>query len=335
MMDALVVIDLDGKIMTINPATLELFGWTEKDLVGSPASVLFDDPAVAQAFSRGSRSHDLAEEGEVRLEEVTCRHRDGDTFPVSLTASVMRNDEGEISGYVGIARDIRVLKRLQQEKILAIRALAASVAHEIRNPLGAIENSVGLLRRDLELDGEDAQLMEIVADESERINSIVTHFLNFARPSELRLDSVDLGLLVEETALLAQRDARCGQGVEVEVNLPDQVLELRGDQDKMRQVIWNLVINGMDALGEAGGKLVIEVSECERNYVCMTVSDDGCGMDEEQVSRALEPFITSKARGTGLGLAIVKGIVEEHGGVIGLASQLGEGTTVTIRLPML
>ncbi len=359
MLDALVVIDPDGIIVTTNPAASELFGWPEEELVGRPAASLFANPADGEVFD----GEELARSETVRLEEVACRHHDGGTFPATFSARAMRDNEGRLIGFVGIARDIRELKRLEQEKILAIRTLAATVAHEIRNPLGAIRNSVGLLRRDLEVDGDDAELLDIVAEESERINAIVTEFLGFARPAETRFTDLDLGVLVRETVVLARQDQRVGEAVPLELDLPEVLPSLHGDPDKLRQVLWNLLINAIEALGaERAGRIGVRVvgrggTDARRGgggdlreesdddgarpgrgrdrvgYILVEVSDTGCGMDDEALARAFEPFQTTKARGTGLGLAVVKSIIEEHGGTVRVTTRPGEGTTVSFTLP--
>lgn len=367
MVDALIVIDTDGIVRTVNPATQELLGWKRKELVGKPAAMLFANPADADAFS-GSHSDELMSAGMIRLEEVACRHRDGVTIPVSFTASAMRDEDGRLIGFVGIARDIRELKRLEQEKIHAIRALAASVAHEIRNPLGAIQNSTGLLKRDLDnVSEEDGQLLDIVAEESERIATIVTDFLNFARPSGARFTDVDLITLVNETALLAQQDSRCRLGLDVVTDVPPELPLVRADPDKLRQVIWNLLINALEAIPRGDGEVTVRVvgrggtdprmmgrqavggipnvrplaspgpgkaTRGDLGYVLVEVADTGCGMDENAIEKAFEPFLTTKARGTGLGLAIVKSIIEEHGGSVRIVSNKDEGTSVSFTLPL-
>ncbi len=227
-----------------------------------------------------------------------------------------------------MARDRRDEKRLEEEKLRAVRALAASVAHEIRNPLGAIQNSVALLLRDLPLEGEDRTLMDIVFSETQRIGGIVSQFLDFARPQEVMLSTGDLGILLEEVSKIAQKDeraARCELLLQVDQDLP----RVAFDADKLRQVLWNLVSNALDAPGKHVG---IRARRAEGG-VEVRVADDGAGMSPEVLARVFEPFRTTKARGTGLGLSISRAIIEKHGGSIRIESAPGEGTTVSFTLP--
>jgi PAS domain S-box-containing protein len=325
--DAVLVLDADGIIETVNQATLELLGMTRDELLGHPARELCLDPADGELFS-GERFRDLLRRGVLQRSDMAWRAKNGDPIAVSWNGSPLRDGE-ELLGLVGIARDRRVEMRLEEEKLRAVRALAASVAHEIRNPLGAIQNSVALLRRDLPLKGDDQTLMDIVFSETQRIGGIVSQFLTFARPNEPMLATGDLGQLLREVVVLAEQDERAQKGIAILVAIDPDLPPVAFDADKLRQVVWNLVSNALDAQGDS----VAIRARASTGGVEVRVADNGCGMPPEVLARVFEPFRTTKARGTGLGLAISKSILEAHGGSIRVESAPAHGTTVSFVLP--
>jgi signal transduction histidine kinase len=273
---------------------------------------------------------DGAARGRLFRWDLDVQTKDGRMIPVSWRAALLFEHD-QCVGLVGIARDVRVERRLEEEKLKTIRALAASVAHEIRNPLGAIQSSVGLLKRDLDLEGDDARLMDIVFDETQRIGTIVSQFLEFARPREPVFQNGDICSVVSAVVTLAENDERALQGVEVllvaEPNLPEVSL----DPDKIKQVVWNLVSNALDAAPK--GLVAVRVKAGEGNEIQVRIADNGPGMTPEVLAHAFEPFRTTKAQGTGLGLPISKAIVDAHGGTIKIESTPGAGTVVIFTLP--
>ncbi|MGE0712290.1 MAG: nitrogen regulation protein NR(II) [Planctomycetota bacterium] len=322
--DPVLVIDPEGAIEFANLAAQELLELPAQELLGRQAADLWASEEQRSLF-RGERLRELfAGEATLRA-DLLLRTRRGEV-PVAWTATVLREDEVSV-GLVGIARDVRVQRRLEEDKLRTVQALAASVAHEIRNPLGAIRNSIGLLRRDLQLSGDDATLMDIVIEEAERISTIVSQFLDFARPPEPQFADGDLAGLVREVALLAEKDERAA-GKAFLVHAEPDLPPLTFDPDQVKQVVWNLVSNALDAARE---RIAIRVRRGPGG-VWVKVADDGAGMTPEVLARAAEPFRTTKAQGTGLGLAICKRIVEAHGGALHLESAPG-ATSVSFLLP--
>ena len=324
--DPVLVIDPAGRVEFVNEAALELLHETSEGLIGRPAAELWAEPAQRELF-QGPLLAELFRQEATQRADLTLRTREGRAVPVSWTATVFRDDEGP-AGLVGIARDARVQRRLEEEKLRTVQALAASVAHEIRNPLGAIRNSIGLLKADLELSGDDADLMDIVIEETERISTIVTQFLHFARPPQPTFDEGDLPPLLQEVVTLAQRDERAA-GKTFLFHADSDLPPLTFDADQIKQVVWNLIVNALDAAREA---IAVRVRRGSGG-VEVKVADDGRGMAPEVLARATEPFRTTKAQGTGLGLAISKRIIEAHGGTLRLESVPESGTTVSFLLP--
>ncbi len=253
----------------------------------------------------------------------------------------------------------------REERLAAVGRLSAAIAHEIRNPLASITGSVQVLREGLELVPEDDELLGLVEREAARLNDLVSDFLSLAREESPDLQPGHLAPIVRETALLMERRGYTGLDFEVDL-LADPELQL--DSARMRQVFWNLFNNAAHAMGEEGTIVVrseritpeqlgqIVSGNADSGYweynevraaaggqqslepgadaLRLIVRDTGPGIPEESLARIFDPFYTTRSGGTGLGLAIVLRIVQSHGGVISVRSQLGEGTTFAIWLPV-
>jgi two-component system, sporulation sensor kinase E len=326
--DPVLVIDANGDLEFVNLAAAELIGEPSSELLGRPAHTLWAR-GDQQALFRGDRLSELFESEATRSADLLLRTRRGAEIPVAWAATVLR-DGDVVTGLVGIARDVRVQRRLEEEKLRSVQALAASVAHEIRNPLGAIRNSIGLLKRDLDLSGDDETLVDIVIEEADRISEIVTQFLNFARPPRPHFGPADLAHVVREVATLAEKDERA-EGKSFLVHAEPDLPELTFDVDLIKQVVWNLISNALDAAREC---IAIRVRGAACGAIEVKVADDGKGMPPDVMARATEPFHTTKAQGTGLGLAICQRIVRAHGGTLHLESVPGQSAAVSFLLPV-
>jgi PAS domain S-box-containing protein len=237
--------------------------------------------------------------------------------------------------YEDLRRSYADLERAQQqlvqrERLAALGELSAIVAHEVRNPLGVIFNSLGSLRRLLRPAGDARVLLEIVGEEAERLNRIVGDLLDFARPSTAELRPEPLGALVEEAvgAALAARPA----GVELARELDERLPAVAVDARLARQAVLNVAVNAVQAMPR-GGRLTVRTRR-DGDAAVLEIEDTGVGMASEVQERIFEPFFTTKASGTGLGLAVVKRIVEEHGGAVAVRSAPGIGTVFALRFPL-
>jgi two-component system sensor histidine kinase PilS (NtrC family) len=237
----------------------------------------------------------------------------------------------------------------RSERLAGIGQLAADIAHEIRNPLAAISGSVQILEASLsedEGDPEPRRLMGIVLREIDRLNGLITEFLQFARPAPTKPTEVDLGAVVED--LVRMFEVTRPEGVEIEVDLGTKLTAL-ADPTQVRQILWNLILNAVQAMPE-GGRIRISVAEAagepqegaseDRNdakggadFVEVTVADTGVGIAPDVLERVFDPFFTTKPEGSGLGLATVHRIVEANGGNLRVESSVGEGTVLRVRFP--
>jgi two-component system sensor histidine kinase PilS (NtrC family) len=259
----------------------------------------------------------------------------GDVKWLSLTNYPLRAGE-RIIGVQAIARDITERRELQErvmraERLADLGRIAAGIAHEVRNPLGAILNAATLLRRDVALGEEDTTLLNVILEEVDRLGRVVGDVLTFGRPGDPELAPSDLGQLLLDTVRAFRCDERLGQRTRIHISAAPDLPRLETDANQLRQVVWNVLKNAVEA-SDPGGQ--VEISAAIRGgRVSVVISDHGSGMTPEMRSRAFEPFATTKADGTGLGLAIVQGIVERHGGTTHIESEPGAGTRFTIELP--
>lgn len=230
---------------------------------------------------------------------------------------------------------------LETEKLASIGTMAATIAHEIRNPLGAINNSIGIFKRHKQLGGEDKELMSIVEEEIRRLNRTITDFLDFARPVSPERSYEELNQLIEETLSLIFADT--GNGVpkiKVFKYLDRALPPVLVDRDAMKQCFWNIFINAVQAMPD-GGTLAVGTRYAAGPFddkpvreAVVNIYDSGAGMSEEALSKVFQPFFSTKARGTGLGLSIVQKIIHSHEGHISITSRRGDGTKVDITLPL-
>ncbi len=223
-------------------------------------------------------------------------------------------------------------KRIEAERLSYAGQLAAHMAHEIRNPLSAVINSVKLLER-AELASRDrSQLVDIINGETQRLQRILQGFLDSARTQELRLETADASSLVEQVVHLACRDSEAGERIRVHLDFHQRPCPVVHDADQLRQVIWNLVLNAIQAMPE-GGRLTIS-TDPRGERVRFTVQDTGEGFPCHLLSFATEPFYTGRRNGIGLGLVIVQRILSQHGTRLEIDSREGQGTRMSFELDM-
>jgi two-component system sensor histidine kinase PilS (NtrC family) len=209
--------------------------------------------------------------------------------------------------------------------------MAASIAHEIRNPLAAMRGSIQMLHSEMQGDSSQTELMEIILRESDRLNRIITDFLSYARPRSIAHSQVDVRELLHQTFALLRHSPELTNGQSIEEELPEGPLIAEADAGQLKQVFWNLARNALQAMPE-GGILRTHLEKNSNTRIRISFSDTGLGMSPDQVEHLFEPF-SSTTGGTGLGLSIVYQIIRDHGGTINVRSLEGQGTTITIELP--
>lgn len=228
-------------------------------------------------------------------------------------------------------------ERVRSARLAAVGELAAGIAHETRNPLGAISHATETLQRSLRLQGEDAELLEIIRREAGRLNEIVSDFLVYGRPRPLALQETDLPVLIKDVLLALEQDERCHRGVRFETVLDPLLPRLALDPHQMSQVLWNLYLNAAQAMPEGGclrTRAALQPGPGGEGWFFLEISDTGPGLPLEGEGRFFEPFFTTKPDGTGLGLSIARRIVEDHGGTLTLEGGAAGGALARILLPL-
>jgi signal transduction histidine kinase len=230
--------------------------------------------------------------------------------------------------YVELQRNIERLTKA--ERLSAVAQLSASLAHEIRNPLAGISGAAGILRRGHGSQENVRDCVEIIEKESQRLNKLLTNFLEFARPRAPRLQPTDLGAVIDSVIALASHSAGAS-AITFHRRVAADLPEVQCDSEQLKQVLLNLVMNSIEASREG----VIELrAEAAGESAILTVRDQGAGFPSDRRAQMFEPFFTTKDNGTGLGLAIAAKIVEKHGGALSASSVQGRGAEMVIQLPL-
>jgi two-component system sensor histidine kinase HydH len=279
----------------------------------------------------------LAEKKGIIEKEIDCLLPEGKTIPLEVIATTLFEENGAFLGSVILFIDLTEIRHLKKEiarsqRLASLGNLAAGVAHEIRNPLSSIKGFATYFKeryRDNPLDGETADIM---LQEVERLNRVITQLLDFARPVTLEKKPTAIRPLISQTLKMIAGQAEAKQ-IAIQADLPD-CPEVMIDADKIKQVFLNLFLNALEMM-TAGGILQVKVRPAEGNAVHITISDSGPGIDEKHLAHIFDPYFTTRPAGTGLGLSIVHKIIEAHDGEIRVESTPGAGATFTIRLPIM
>jgi signal transduction histidine kinase len=245
--------------------------------------------------------------------------------------------DGELNGVVAVFQDLTEVREMERrarrnQTLAELGALAAGIAHELRNGLNPISGSAECLQRELKLEGENAVLMELIVRECSRLNRFVTDLLNYARERELNVETLDVDGVLAELRDVLGRDPRCAPRTRVRCEEGPGRATVRADREMIRQVWLNLGANALESMPE-GGELVLRWREGDQEMVWVEFEDTGSGIAAEDLPRVGTPFYTTKKGGTGLGLAIANRIVERHGGKLLLESRPGRGTRARVALP--
>ncbi|UCE67004.1 MAG: PAS domain-containing protein [Candidatus Zixiibacteriota bacterium] len=273
--------------------------------------------------------------------ELTIRHpRQGET-PIGLSSSILRDNDKNLRGIIILFQDLTEAKRLNErimaaDRLAAVGQMAAGIAHEIRNPLASISGSVEVLRDELHLEGDNDRLLQLILKESSRLNTILSDFLNFARISKAPSGRCDLSAVINELKDLIKGDNGIAKNIKISFEVQRPVLMVVGVEDQIKQILWNLILNAAQALGNEGGTILIATEDCQvdsRYMVKLKVTDNGPGIPEDTRKRMFDPFFTTRIGGTGLGLPIVARIVDCLGGRIDVESSSGVGASFSVYLP--
>ena len=327
-----------GAITSFNPAAQEVTGYSLTQVLGRSWRDIFNwHPNL---FSDDGSSVGMPP---MTRFEVECKGANGNRLVLGMTVSPLHEQE-EPHGLVGVFKDLTQIRDLEEEMrrkewLANLGEMSAGMAHEIRNPLGALAGAMQMLRKDATADATDRRLMDIAVREATRLDAIITEFLQYARPPALDLAEHNINKILAETLDLVQHEARKRKGVTIATSLAGSSLVAQVDQNQMRQVFWNLATNAFDAMPD-GGKLTIttgcrqiDAAGRKGDVVEIGFHDTGEGIAPANLDKIFLPFFTTKKEGSGLGLAAVHRIVDLHGGWIKVESQPRQGTRFVVCLP--
>ena len=331
--DGIITIDEKGIVQSFNPAAARIFGYSSNEVIGRNIAILMPEPDRSQ---HNDYLGNYLRSGEKKIigsgREVIGKRKDGTTFPMYLAVSEVH--AGDEVKFTGIVRDLTDFKQMQ-EKVLQAQSLAtigemaASIAHEIKNPLAGISGAIQVLKDGLEAGDPRQEIMEEIVSQVGRLDSRVRELLMLSKPWQPEKQLYNLQSLIEVISTAAQEQEDFAQvrfifDGEEEVMAPV-------DSTFFEQVLWNLLQNAADAMPD-GGEIRYSFSQKE-GFVLLTVADTGTGIPENQLDRIFRPFFTTKTRGTGLGLAVCQKIMQAQGGSIVVSSEVGRGTEVTLSFP--
>jgi PAS domain S-box-containing protein len=337
----ILTINKSGVITAVNPTAEAVLKRPAADLLGSSyESAFVRGELIREVLERALRDHRHTTQKDLPYEGINGRLQTIRVSTVELT-----RDDGQPAGILLQAQDVTEWLGLEQrvriaEKLAALHTLSAGVAHELRNPLSAMDLNLHLLEEELHEQGPlksgTAHYLQILNAECRRLSAILDNFMKFARPSSVDTHEVDVHRVIEHIVALMQLEAQ-EHKIHLEHTIEKDLPPILGDETQISQVLVNVVVNAFHALAE-GGRCHITATTCTtdgKRWVEITVRDTGVGIPEEALPRLFDPFYTTKPSGSGLGLAIAYRIMQDHDGLISVSSAPATGTSVALRFPAL
>ncbi len=322
----LIAADLDGRIQRANNAARAIL----RNHSSLKNGDIEDIPGFLPVINGLKKAESVVEQ------EILCRMNRVEAITLLVNAAVIRDGGNRPAGHILLFSDTTNIKQLEEqlrrsERLAGLGRLASGIAHEIRNPLSSIKGFATILAGRSRDDERSREIAEIMVQEVERLNRVVTELLDFAKPTELARKSSRFKDLVQHSVQLIERDAR-HHGVKIGIDIEPEDLSAEVDPDRFTQILLNLYLNSLQAM-ENGGSLDIKAFR-QGEQAVVSVKDTGVGIAEEHIAHIFDPYFTTKARGVGLGLANVHKFVEAHGGEIEVESSPGEGMSISLRLPL-
>ncbi|MCZ6513941.1 MAG: ATP-binding protein [Nitrospinae bacterium] len=349
MVNGLITTDLEGRITSVNIACENITGIPLNECIGKYCYEVLPMEELTRLFTykEDHLSMPYHMEGE-------CQREGNDTILISMKISHLmisgadgKKNLEQPEGYICVFEDRTEMHQMeekmkQSEQMAAVGKFSAGLAHEIRNPLASLSGSIQLLKETLEIDEDQQRLMEIVLKETERVNGIVSEFLAYSQPRKSKPTVIDLTQLLEDIIILMKNSNEYDPSINIQLVAPPDHIIIQSEEAQIRQMIWNLSINGVQAMDKSGN-LTLTLKkvdgykgkdfDTDRRGVLIIVEDQGRGIPLEEQTTIFEPFFTTREEGVGLGLPTVKQIVERFAGNISVTSEPGRGTCFEVFLP--
>ncbi len=335
-MDMIFILDGESRFLDINRAGVSALGYeTKEDMIGR--TTLGDLFACREELQE--LMDDLHSQGYVKDRECRMMSGKGEELSVLLSATGRRDNADRIVSYEGIAKDITARRQMERQlqmadKLASLGQVSTGIAHEINNPLGIIMGYTQLLLRGADQGTQIQDDLKTIEKHARSCKKIVEDLLKFARSTRTNKASLDLNQCLSEVISLLAHQLEL-DNITLETNLHDGPLTVIGDEEKLKQVFMNLLVNAKQAISGSGNISVQSFKETQEGAVRVLISDTGCGIPPQVIDKIFDPFFTTKpvGEGTGLGLSVSYGIIQDHNGRIEVESRIGKGSTFTIILP--
>ena len=351
--EAIVICNPEGIIEYVNPAFYETTGYTIEEAIGN-------NPSMLKSGDRGDKYYkemwDNLKSGEVWRDVFINKRKDGTLYQSEQRIAPMHDSFGNISHYVSIQRDITKEKGLQEQvehlqRLESLGVLAGGIAHDFNNILACVVGNAEVMSYEIPEDSSLHEYIGFIQEASTRGESLCRELMAYAGKGTRKTEAVNLSDIVKGISNIL--DATASKQIHITVDMPAEPVMIMADQTQLEQVVMNLVINATEAMPEGRGHVEISINLTEVNdnwfkssnfhsevlqpgvYACLTVADDGCGMDNVTVNQIFDPFFTTKFTGRGLGMSAVLGIIQNHHGSIRCNSEVGVGTTFSVVFPLL
>ncbi len=334
MSSGVLVVDTDGRVLTMNAAAEDILELRKDDVISQHVDTALGLRAPDLALEL---VQSLASERPRRRQEISGHSRAGAYRPMGISISPLTDGAQRRRGVIAVFQDLTEVHEMRErvrkaDRLAAVGELSAGIAHELRNPLASISGSIEMLYHELALDGENRRLMELIMRESDRLDRIISDFLEFARLRTPRRIPSKLARCLDDVVTLVKQNTEKSDGITIRTVFEPSLSEVWMDDEQIRQVFMTLAVNACEAM-EKNGTLEITAERAGEQRVRVSFKDSGPGIDPEGLERMFEPFFTTKDGGTGLGLAMANKIVTAHGGSIEFRNA-ERGAVFTIVLPV-
>ena len=344
--DGIIASNMKGTIVLFNQGAQSLLGYSEEETFSTLHVTKLYNEGVAYELIERMRSDDFGGKGKLLRHELIVKHKSGYDIPVSFSGGIIYDRNKEIATF-GLFTDLRAMQQieedleqthrmlLQSEKMAGLGRLAAGVAHEINNPMSGIMLYANLVREDL---GEDHELscdLETIVHEAERCKVIVADLLEFSHQTTYEMELVSLNDVIQKTLTILQHQPLF-QNITIDQNLDMELPQIYGNPIRLNQVVMNIVVNAAQAMEGKGTLVITSRARANQDINEIIIKDSGPGIKQDLLEKIFDPFFTTKAtgEGTGLGLSVSYAIVKEHKGSIRVSSSPGEGTSFSLKFPV-
>lgn len=334
-LDPILMFNKEERLIAVNHAFEKTFGWKSDELAGLS---MMDFPTIPSELKHEVKWNiqQLEDVKDIEAYETQRVRKDGTRLDIMLSSFPFRNEDGLLDGWAVVIKDITELKKsekslLQSEKLTTAGQLAASIAHEIRNPVTTVKGFLQLLHSDSDVN-ENLHYYDIMTSEIERIELILGKLLVLAKPQAIKIAAQDIQYIVSSIISFYEPQASM-YNVQIVTNIDSVPLFVKCEENQIKQVCNNVIKNAIESMKTNGGKLSIQLSAAEGNRILMRFQDQGKGIPPHVLQQLGQPFYTTKEKGTGLGVMISKKIIADHHGTMNIKSTVNKGTQVDILLP--